>query len=79
VPDKKNYDLSLNEVIPRLESELADMRAAEDREELVGIAPDTAFELGYETCLHDLRRLTGPDPVEVGLITYYKEPEDDQQ
>ncbi len=76
---EKNYDLDLSEAIPRLEAELADMRAADDRAELTDIDSDTAFELGYETAIHDLRRFTGPDPVETGIITYFeKEPSDDK-
>lgn len=75
----KNYDLTLAEVVPRLEIELSNMRAAEDRAELTDIDSDTAYELGYETAIHDLRRLTGPDPVETGVITYFeKETTDDE-
>lgn len=67
---EKNHDLTLEEVVPRLRQNLADMRAAVERKELEGIEPDTAFELGYETAIHDLARYTGPDPVETGIITY---------
>ncbi|WNN95025.1 hypothetical protein SEA_MAGRITTE_48 [Microbacterium phage Magritte] len=67
---EKNHDLTLEEVVPRLRSNLEDMRTAEEREELNDISPDTAFELGYETAIHDLVRYTGPDPVEAGIITY---------
>lgn len=67
---EKNHDLALSEAIPRLRTELEGMRAATDRAELTDIDPDTAFELGYETAIHDLVRLTGPDPVETGVIIY---------
>lgn len=75
-PDK-NHDLTLEEVVPRLRSELEDMRNADEREELADISADTAFELGYETAIHDLVRLTGPDPVETGIITYKRADSDD--
>jgi hypothetical protein len=76
---KQNHDLTLEEVIPRLEEELEEMRAADDRQELHDIDSDTAFELGYETAIHDLRRLTGPSGFEGGIIIYTpKETDDDQ-
>ncbi len=68
-PDK-NHDLTLTEVIPRLRITLDEMRTNPNQQELTDIDSDTAFVLGYETAIHDLVRLTGPDPVETGIITY---------
>lgn len=69
---EKNYDLTLEEVVPRLREIVEEMRGATDRAELKDISADTAYELGYETAVHDIARLTGPDPVESGIIIMHK-------
>ena len=42
--------------------ELDKMRAEEDRDQLAGMNPDDAFELGYYNAIIDLEMFTGPDP-----------------
>lgn len=72
------YNQNLAQVIPSLETVLAEMRAAPDRAELTDVTPDDAFELGYETAIFDLKRFTGDDPLETGIIRYFpKEDTDD--
>mgnify|MGYP003437378005 CR=1 FL=1 len=55
-------------VLAELHANLKDMRAAEERPELDGIKPDTAFELGYETAIYDLVRILNPPVLEVGIV-----------
>ena len=65
-------NMSAGDALEQAEKNLAEMRAEENRSELtdMGITdPDTAFELGYETALHDLRRYTSPPSFEVGVAT----------
>lgn len=73
------YNQTIPQVTETLERELEAMRLAPDRQELADIDSDTAFELGYESAVHDLKRYTGDDPVELGVIIYTKEETDDQQ
>lgn len=62
------YNLSLEEAIVRLREE-AQKHADEDPDPILeGVPVDTAWALGYATCLHDLESLTGPNPREVGLV-----------
>jgi len=68
MPDPK-YNLSPEEAIARMRTELAEMRVTQTRE-LGDLAPDTAFELGYETAIHEFVRMTGPDPREIGVIIF---------
>ncbi len=69
------HDLSLEEAIPVLEAELESLRADSDRKQLDGVDADTAFELGYETSIFDLKRVTGPGP-EIGIIEFTPAPEE---
>lgn len=78
-PTEVTYNQTLAQVIPSLENILQSFRDHPQRDELVGIDPDTAFELGYETAVHDLKRLTGDDPVDLGIIVYQKEDSDDER
>lgn len=63
------YNLTLEEVIPELDSQLVKMRAETDRNQLAGISADEAYEIGYETAIFDLRHFTGPNPLEVQLVS----------
>lgn len=65
--DKKLWDLNLPEAIEALDDQLIKMRKETDRAQLKGIDVDTAFELGYEAAIFDLRHVTGPNPFEVHL------------
>jgi len=56
------------EILIELHKNLKEMRAAEERPELVGIDPDVSFELGYETAIYDLVRILNPPVLEVGLV-----------
>jgi hypothetical protein len=66
-PAPRKFNLTAEEAIPELEAQLAKMRGETDRAQLADIDSDTAYELGYESCLFDLRHFTGPDPREVGV------------
>lgn len=66
MPDKK-YDLTPDEAIVEMNVQLVKMRSETDREQLVDIDSDTAYELGYEAALFDYRHLTGPNPRETGV------------
>lgn len=57
------YNLSTDEAIVELEVQHKKMKA-EPRGELPNVDPDTAFELGYEVAIFDLKHLTGPDPAD---------------
>lgn len=59
---------TLEQVIAYLETALADMRRDDTPNQLEGIEPDTAFELGYETAIFDLRHAT--DDIEVGVVEF---------
>lgn len=61
MPDRK-YNLSLDEVIPELEGQLAKMRAEPNRNQLSELSPDDAYEKGYEVAIFDLKHYTGPAP-----------------
>lgn len=63
-----DFNLPLEEAIPVLESVLQELTNNPDQQELTGIDPDKAFLLGYETAIHDLKRVTGPDTLEVGIM-----------
>lgn len=63
----RKYDLSLPEALSSLEEELESYREDSDRAQLKDIDADTAFELGYESAISDLRRFTGPNPVTAEL------------
>lgn len=59
---------TVEQVIEYLEAALAQMRRDDDRNQLKGLDPDTAFELGYETAIFDLRHAA--DEPEVGVIEF---------
>lgn len=56
------------EVISYLERILEEMRQDPDKNQLVGIDSDTAYELGYETAIFDLRHSV--DVPEMGIIEF---------
>jgi hypothetical protein len=64
----KQFDLTLEEALPRLDAELLKHRAETDREQLKDISSDDAYDLGYELAIQDLRSLTGPNPMEIGIM-----------
>lgn len=69
--EKKLFDLSVEEALAQADVNVQTMQAETGRDTLksMGILNvDTAFELGYETALHDLRRYMAPDPFEVGVL-----------
>lgn len=68
-----DFNLPLDEAIPALEAILQDLEDNPNQNELEGIDPDTAFLLGYKTAIHDLKRITGPDTMEVGVIIYMED------
>jgi hypothetical protein len=66
------YNLSLQEAIVFLESQVEKNRkqteTGVETEELQGMSLDQAYDVGYETLLHDLKSVTGPDPMEVSIV-----------
>ncbi len=64
------YNLTLQEAIERLRAE-AEKHSQEPPDPILeGVSADDAWVLGYQTCLHDLESLTGPNPREVGIIVF---------
>jgi hypothetical protein len=59
---------TVEEVIAYLENALDEMRRDDTPDQLAGIDPDTAFELGYETAIFDLRHAA--DVPEMGIIEF---------
>lgn len=69
--EKKKFNLTLEEAIERL-SEQAERNTIQTEQgnvtdQLQGMTVDEAYDVGYATLLHDLKSLTGPDPLEVEL------------
>lgn len=62
--DATPYNLSVSEALSHLSIQLDKMQAETNREQLKGIDPDTAFELGYKAAIFDLKHYTGPSPRE---------------
>lgn len=59
--DRRKYNLTPEDAIVELKTQLATMRT-HNRGELDGMDPDTAFEKGYEMAIFDYEHYTGPDP-----------------
>jgi len=70
---RRKFDLSPQEALAEMRDILAGMREEENRTQLKDIDADTAFELGYETAIHDYILLTGPNPLQTGVIVYEKQ------
>lgn len=71
--NKPKFNLSLEEAIAELEI-YAEKNSRQTREgiithQLEGMSLDDAYDVGYATLLHDLKSLTGPNPMEVELIS----------
>lgn len=64
------YNLTLPEAIARLQEEVEKNATQKNTPELQGMTPDESYDVGYRTCLHDLISITGPNPTEVGLISF---------
>lgn len=58
------YNLTPAAAVTLLREQLRKMKAETNREQLVGIDPDTAFEMGYAAAIFDLTHYTGPSPAE---------------
>jgi hypothetical protein len=71
------YDLTLEQALARLEAEVEKNQQQTDTPLLQGMTPDQAYNVGYETCLRDLQSLTGPDPMEFGVVTFEFEKKDE--
>lgn len=79
-----DFNLSLEEAIAVLEEQVqkntAQTESGEVTHQLDGMSLDEAYDVGYATLLHDLKSLTGPDPMEVYVvevpITYPEENHD---
>lgn len=66
------HDLTAGQAVTALEKILVGLQEG-PQNELTGMEPDTAFNLGYETAIFDLRHLLGPSTREVGIILHGKE------
>lgn len=79
-----DFNLSLEEAIEVLEEQARkNTEQTEDgvvTHQLDGMSLDQAYDVGYSTLLHDLKSITGPDPMEVFVvevpITYPEENHD---
>lgn len=65
------------EAIAELHKQLEKMRADKVRDRLKDVSSDDAFELGYETAIHDYQTLIGPDPRTIDIVTYTQSTEGD--
>lgn len=69
---KPYYNLSLTEAIEVLEAQSEKNRAETASgavtHQLEGMSVDDAYDVGYDTLLHDLKSITGPDPMEVFVV-----------
>jgi hypothetical protein len=63
------YNLSLPDALERLEVEVEKNHTQTNTPELEGMTPDEAYDVGYETALRDIKSLTGPNPIEVAIVT----------
>lgn len=72
--DPPKYNLSPEEAVAEMQVQLDKMRSESNRQQLLDISSDDAYELGYEAALFDYRHLTGPDPREVGIIVFQNAP-----
>lgn len=70
MPSKNpRYNQKPAQALKSLRLELKKMQAETDREQLKGIDPDKAFEMGYAAAIKDFDVCTGPDPRDViGVI-----------
>ena len=66
------YNLDLAQALVRIGEEIVSNSTQKNTPELQGMTPDQAYDVGYETCLRDLQSLTGPDPLEVGVIVFQR-------
>lgn len=66
------FNLSLEEAIEVLDEQVKKNRqqtkSGQQTPGLQGMSVDQAYDIGYETLLHDLKSLTGPDPFEVHAV-----------
>jgi len=62
--DATPYNLSVSEALAHLSVQLDKMQAETDRQQLKGIDPDTAYEMGYKAAIFDLTHYTGPSPAD---------------
>lgn len=78
MPLAQKYTLTVEHAILALEAQLAEFVAETDRSQLTGIAPDQAYELGYESAIFDLRKLHNPSPMEISLVSISTPPISDE-
>lgn len=75
---RPQYNLPLDAAIAVLDAQAEKHRNEGETPQVKDMAPDDAWVVGYETAIHDLKSLTGPDPREVGvMIVTPREPVDD--
>lgn len=70
--ESPKYNLTLPEALKVLDTQaLSNRRQTESGQvthQLEGMSLDQAYDVGYETLLHDLKTITGPDPLEVSIV-----------
>lgn len=64
------FNLTAEEAQAELRRRLSITRASGPRNELKDLDPTTAFDLGYETALFELKQVMGPDTLEAEIIVY---------
>lgn len=57
----------LAEIIEKLTAELEELRA-DKTNKMQDIDANTAFELGFESCIYTLKNIVEPPQIEVGLM-----------
>jgi hypothetical protein len=62
----KQYSLGAYQALRQVE----DILHLESQPSMEDVAPDVAFQLGWETALYHLREALGPDPLEIELHTF---------
>lgn len=58
------YNLTPEQAVSHLQTQLEKMKAEANRKQLRGIKPDDAYEMGYAAAIFDLTHYTGPSPAE---------------
>lgn len=66
------FNLTLEEAIPALDAQAEKNQSQTERglltEQLKDIPNESCYDIGYATCLADLKSITGPDPREIFIV-----------
>lgn len=60
--NKPKYNLTAGQALTEMKILETRMKAETDRQQLAGVSPDDAFEMGFHNAVLSLDILTGPDP-----------------